>query len=63
MNWRIMWGRLVTAMKRAGSEPLPLKCWTHVLTGGVKKLPLPHSKVCLSLSSYQTVVAPRPLRM
>ena len=42
-----MGGAVVTEMSRAGSSPLPLKCWYQAFSGMAKKLPACHSKVCL----------------
>ena len=38
-------GALVTATKRAGSLPEPLKCWCQVLSGMANSAPAFHSKV------------------
>ena len=54
-------GAEVTAKKRAGSDPLPLKCWRQVFRGGENTLPAPHSKVLFLPSSFHTEVAPWPL--
>ena len=62
MNLRIIPGRLVTETIRVGSAPLPLKCWYHAFIGIEKYAPSDHSNVCFRESSYQTEVAPRPLR-
>src|SRR3989337_2748553 len=56
---RFIWKQdLVTAKYRAGSLPLPLKCWYQAFRGMAKRLPGPHSHVCFLLPFCQTVVPP-----
>jgi hypothetical protein len=56
----IIGGADVTASRRAGRAPLPLKCWRQVLTGGENRLPSRHSKIILFFSSFQIEVEPLP---
>ena len=56
----IVIGAVVTATKRAGSAPLPFRCWCQTLMGMEKMLPFFHSKLTLLLGSSPTSVAPRP---
>ena len=46
-NMRITGGAFVIDTYRAGSVPLPLKCWYDVFSGITSRLPAAHSKVAL----------------
>ncbi len=56
-------GALVTATKRAGSRPEPLKCWYQQFSGMAKIEPAFHSKVMRAPALFHTVVEPRPDRI
>jgi hypothetical protein len=53
-------GALVTATKRAGACPEPLKCWCQQLSGIANMAPAFHSKVMRRPASFHTLVEPRP---